>query len=186
MKGFLCFIVMTGLVISVTACGSSQSSEEGSQQLTEKTEQTTPENKQNLRENKEQATPENQQQEPSTYLNNPHYIDEGQYQGDELEIVQALNRMMRSTLSGDAESYRSVLTKKNDQQVNTEEYLKLFKITYLSDPSFYNGPSEYHSDMEVGVDEEIYHPETNLHYFGRVIYLMFKEEGEWKIGERKG
>ncbi|GAE08438.1 hypothetical protein JCM10914_4731 [Paenibacillus sp. JCM 10914] len=136
---------------------------------------------------KEQTTTqENHEQASATYLHNPQYIDESQYRGEELEIVQTLNKMMRSTLSGNVEGYQSVLTKDNDQQTNTSEYLKLFKITYLADPTFYDGPSEYVSDMEVGVEEEIYHPETNMHYFGNVIYLFFKEDGKWMIGERKG
>ncbi|KOP63881.1 hypothetical protein AMS62_00530 [Bacillus sp. FJAT-18019] len=122
------------------------------------------------------------------YLDNPQYLDESLYEGDELEIVRVLNNMMKSILTENVDGYRSVLTKDHYQQTDTEEYLKNIKITYLSEATFYDGPSEYFSDMEVGVKEESYLPNSTDSpnaYFGTAIYLMFKEDGQWKIGEKK-
>lgn len=102
-----------------------------------------------------------------------------------MEIVKILNKMMKSTLTGDVETYKSVITKDNYQQNNSEDYLRRFKITYLSDPTFYDGPSEYTSDMEVWVKEEVYYTIPQNAYIGSTLNLMFKEDGEWKIGERK-
>ncbi|WP_156337096.1 hypothetical protein [Paenibacillus dakarensis] len=59
------------------------------------------------------------------------------------------------------------------------------KITYLSDPHFYDGSLAGHADMKVFPKVESYHPNTDMASYGRSLYLMFKEDGQWKIGEEK-
>lgn len=198
MKKIYGLILLVGISLTVLGCENGQNRKDAQQSVetngsseqegqNEVAQQPPEGNEASEEEGNHEVEPEpsNQPDKP-TYLDNPQYIDESLYKGEELEIVKVLNKMMKSTLTGDVEGYKSVLTKDNYEQSNTEDYLKRFKITYLSDPTFYNGPSEYTSDMEVGVKEEIYHPTANIHYFGTVLYLMFKEDGEWKIGERKG
>lgn len=126
-------------------------------------------------------TPTPEPERPN-YIEQPQYIDESLYNGEELEIVKVLNKLMKATLEGDVNSYKNVLTKEHYHQKDTDDYLSRFKITYLAEPSFYSGPSEYTSDIEVTVDAQIFKPQADILINSRVFYFMFKENNEWKIG----
>ncbi|MGG3282466.1 hypothetical protein [Paenibacillus solani] len=203
MNKIFSFFLITGLLSTVLGCNGDQ--QDQNVQISDETEisnnqksagQITqqPTNTNEAKDGKSEVDKVSQESENSKkpykakYIDNPQYLDESLYEGDELEIVRLLNKMMKSILTENVDIYRSVLTKDHYQQTDTEQYLKNIKITYLSDATFYEGPSEYFSDMEVGVKEESYLPNSTDSpnaYFGTAIYLMFKEDGQWKIGEKK-
>jgi hypothetical protein len=112
-------------------------------------------------------------------INNFHSIDEKQYEGDELQIVQTLNKLMKSLLEFEMKAMRSVYTQ--EYLFQQEDTSKLYGvIVSLANPRFnllQNG------NIEVFVKQKaITFSDSPLEVFEvDKLYVMKKEENDWRI-----
>ncbi|WP_340012914.1 hypothetical protein [Paenibacillus sp. FSL K6-1318] len=112
-------------------------------------------------------------------INKFHYIDEKKYEGEELQIVQALNRLMKGVLDFDGDLVRSSYSKEHATQ--KEDFTHVYgAIVSIDDPRFNLLPdgiievfvkqrNVYFSDSPLVADE------TDK------LYFMKKEGSDWRI-----
>lgn len=112
-------------------------------------------------------------------INNFHYIDEKKYEGDELQIVQTLNRMMKGVLEFDAEAVQSSYVKEN--AAHTENFSQVYAVAISMDDPRFNVLQD--GNIEVFVKQKnVYFSDSPLKADETdKLYLMQKEDSDWRI-----
>ncbi|MCM3172021.1 hypothetical protein [Paenibacillus sp. MER 99-2] len=110
---------------------------------------------------------------------NFHYIDESHYEGDELQIVQTLNRNMKGILAFDAEAVRSAYVR--EHAVHEEELSQVYAVAISMDEPWFNVLQD--GNIEVFVKQKnVYFHESPLQADETTkLYLMQKEDSAWRI-----
>ena len=110
---------------------------------------------------------------------NFHYIDESLYEGDELHIVQTLNRNMKGVLAFDAEAVRSAYVR--EHAVHEEEFSQVYAVAISMDEPLFNVLQD--GNIEVFVKQKnVYFHESPLRADETTkLYLMQKEDSTWRI-----
>lgn len=112
-------------------------------------------------------------------INNFHYIDENQYEGDELQIAQTLNQMMKSVLEFDMKAMSSVYAQEYVNQ--QEDTNKLYGVIVSLDNPRFNPLQD--GSIEVFVRQKaITFSDSPLEvYEVDKLYVMKKEGNDWRI-----
>ncbi|WP_145407659.1 hypothetical protein [Paenibacillus xylanexedens] len=110
---------------------------------------------------------------------NFHYIDESPYEGDELQIVQALNRNMKGVLEFDAEAVHSAYVQ--EHAVHEGKFSQVYGAVISMDEPWFNVLQD--GNIEVFVKQKnVYFHESPLQADETTkLYLMQKEDSAWRI-----
>lgn len=110
---------------------------------------------------------------------NFHYIDESPYEGDELQIVQTLNRNMKGVLEFDAEAVRSAYVQ--EHAVHEGEFSQVYGAVISMDEPLFNVLQD--GNIEVFVKQKnVYFHESPLQADETTkLYFMQKEDSAWRI-----
>ncbi|UNK19320.1 hypothetical protein MNQ98_04605 [Paenibacillus sp. N3/727] len=111
----------------------------------------------------------------------PHYIETGNFSGDELKIINTLNESMKYSLLDDIPGIITLYSE--DYPGKNDDYsdVHVLSITVSLDSPKFNFISD--NSAEVFVDQSdivLADPEKSVSTVAK-IYFMVKENGEWKI-----
>lgn len=107
-----------------------------------------------------------------------HYIDEQQYKGDELLIVQTLNRMMKANADFDVQALRATFAQDHAVQEGKDELYGI--ITSMDNPRF-NPLNDGTIEVFVSQQDVIFSDSPLKTYETEKLYLMKKEGEDWRI-----
>lgn len=110
---------------------------------------------------------------------NTHYIAETPYQGDELQIVQTLNRLMKGIIDYDADAIRSAYVQEHPNQ--TEDLKKLLGVIVSLDNPRFNPLNDGNIEVFVEQKQITFGNDPLAVDETEKIYFMKKEGDDWRI-----
>ncbi|GBF74411.1 hypothetical protein PA598K_02754 [Paenibacillus sp. 598K] len=107
-----------------------------------------------------------------------HYIDEQQFKGDELLIVQTLNRMMKAVVDFDMQALKATFVQDHAVQEGKDELYGI--ITSMDNPRF-NPLHDGTIEVFVSQQDVLFSDSPLKTYEADKLYLMKKEGENWRI-----